>query len=103
MLEACDGLLEEGIALDAMRLRGFPFNESVREFIEQHDAVFVVEQNRDGQMRTLLVNELGIAPDRMIPVLNYDGMPITASWVKSCVRERFPGHNVTALHSQTVE
>lgn len=103
VLEACDGLLEEGIALDAMRLRGFPFSAAVRQFIESHESVFVVEQNRDGQMRTLLINELGLSPDRLIPVLNYDGMPITASWVKSRVREQFPGRNVTSLHAQATE
>ncbi|TNF33415.1 MAG: 2-oxoacid:acceptor oxidoreductase subunit alpha [Gammaproteobacteria bacterium] len=103
VLEACDGLLEEGIALDAMRIRSFPFSNTVRDFIDSHEAVFVVEQNRDGQMRTLLINELGLSPDRLIPVLNYDGMPITATWVKSKVRERFPGHNVTTLHAKAGE
>ncbi len=64
MLEADDLLAAQGIDLDLMRVRGFPFNEDVRAFIEQHDRVYVVEQNRDGQLRTLIVNELEIDPAR---------------------------------------
>ena len=77
--EALEILGEEGIQLDAMRLKAFPFNASVADFINDHDKVFVIEQNRDAQMRSLLVNELQIDPNKFIPVLNYDGMPITAA------------------------
>ena len=83
MEEALEALAEDGIHLDAMRLRAFPFPQSVLDFIEAHDRVFVVEQNRDAQMRTLLVNELEIDPDRLIRVLHYDGTPITARFIKA--------------------
>jgi 2-oxoglutarate/2-oxoacid ferredoxin oxidoreductase subunit alpha len=76
--EALDGLKEEGIKMDAMRVRGFPFNKAVEDFINSHKKVFVVEQNRDAQLRSLLMIELNADPKKLISVLNYDGMPITA-------------------------
>jgi 2-oxoglutarate ferredoxin oxidoreductase subunit alpha len=79
--EAKDILLLQGVEIDAMRLRAFPFNEDVNLFIENHDFVFVIEQNRDAQMRTLLIGELDINPKKLIKVLNYDGMPITADFI----------------------
>lgn len=83
-LEAIDLLKEEeGITLDAMRATAFPFHASVEAFIESHDQVFVVEQNRDAQFRTLLINELEINPKKLIKVLNYDGMPITADAIRN--------------------
>lgn len=80
-LEAADYLKEEGITIDLMRLRSFPFNQDVDDFIQNHDRIFVVEQNRDAQMRSLLINELEIDPSKLIPVLNYDGLPLTAQFV----------------------
>ncbi len=85
MAEALDVLTEEGVHLDAMRLRAFPFPDSVARFIAAHDQVFVVEQNRDAQMRTLLVNELEIDPARLVKVLHYDGTPITARFITSAI------------------
>ncbi|MXV14109.1 2-oxoacid:acceptor oxidoreductase subunit alpha [Hufsiella ginkgonis] len=79
--EAMDLLREQGTLIDAVRIRAFPFNPSVETFLDAHDKVFVVEQNRDGQMRTLLINELNASPSKLVPVLNYDGMPITANFV----------------------
>ena len=81
MDEALVALAKEGIHLDAMRLRAFPFPASVNDFIATHDHVFVVEQNRDAQMRTLLINELEIDPSWLIAVLHYDGTPITARFI----------------------
>ena len=81
MDEALAALAAEGIHIDALRLRAFPFPRSVRDFITAHDHVFVVEQNRDAQMRTLLVNELEIDSDWLIKVLHYDGTPITARFI----------------------
>lgn len=80
-VEAADLLREEGITLDLARIRAFPFHPALNEFIQDHSKVFVVEQNRDGQMRTLLINELNIDPSKLIPVLNYDGLPITATFI----------------------
>lgn len=77
-LEAMDMLEAEGMKMDAMRMLAFPFCESVEEFITDHEQVFVIEQNRDAQFRSLLINELEINPMKLIPVLNYDGFPITA-------------------------
>lgn len=77
--EAMDHLKEEGIFVDAMRLKSFPFNKIVEEFIEAHDKIFVIEQNRDAQLKSLLMIELQADPHKLISVLNYDGMPISAS------------------------
>jgi len=74
-------LKENKIELDALRLKSFPFNKAVEDFINSHDKVFVVEQNRDAQMRSLMMIELGADPNKVIPVLNYDGMPITADHI----------------------
>ncbi|HXB12845.1 MAG TPA: 2-oxoacid:acceptor oxidoreductase subunit alpha [Bacteroidia bacterium] len=79
--EAIDLLKENKIELDALRLKSFPFNKAVEDFINSHDKVFVVEQNRDAQMRSLMMIELGADPNKVIPVLNYDGMPITADHI----------------------
>jgi len=85
MAEAVVALREDGIALDTLRLRAFPFPDSVRAFIDAHETVFVVEQNRDGQMRSLLVNEFGIDPARLVAVLHYDGTPITARFIAGAI------------------
>jgi 2-oxoglutarate/2-oxoacid ferredoxin oxidoreductase subunit alpha len=76
--EAMDLLRLEGIELDALRIKAFPFNNDVANFIEAHERVFVIDQNRDAQMRSLLMIELDANPAKLISVLNYDGMPITA-------------------------
>lgn len=77
-LEALDLLAAEGIELDAMRPRAFPFSQSFVEFVNSHDRLFVIEQNRDAQFRSLMMIELGIDPAKLVSVLNYDGTPITA-------------------------
>ena len=87
MDEALEALALAHIHVDAMRLRAFPFPASVSEFIAEHDRVFVVEQNRDAQMRTLLVNELEIDPERLTKVLHYDGTPITARYITQAITE----------------
>ncbi|MBL8307136.1 MAG: 2-oxoacid:acceptor oxidoreductase subunit alpha [Rubrivivax sp.] len=87
MREALDVLDAEGLNLDALRLRAFPFPKVVSDFIAAHEKVFVVEQNRDGQMRSLLVNELGFAPAQLPAVLHYDGTPITARFIAKAIRE----------------
>ncbi|MBI3369642.1 MAG: 2-oxoacid:acceptor oxidoreductase subunit alpha, partial [Burkholderiales bacterium] len=85
MDEALVALAREGIHLDAMRLRAFPFADGVRDFIAAHDHVFVVEQNRDAQMRTLLINELEIDPAWLIKLLHFDGTPITARFIAQTI------------------
>lgn len=85
-LEAIDLLEQEGIVLDALRIRALPFNQEVLDFIEQHERVFVIEQNRDAQFRSLLVNELEVSPKQLIKVLNYDGFPITADAIMTQIK-----------------
>jgi 2-oxoglutarate/2-oxoacid ferredoxin oxidoreductase subunit alpha len=88
MDEALLALADAHIGLDAMRLRAFPFPAAVAEFVAAHDRVFVVEQNRDGQMRQLLINELQVDPARLIAVLHYDGTPITARFITQAITQQ---------------
>ena len=81
MHEALQGLDGQGRHLDAMRVRAFPFSDEVFDFIAAHQRVFVVEQNRDAQLRTLLTTEGGVDPAKLVPVLHYDGTPITARFI----------------------
>jgi len=81
--ESMDLLKEKKINTDALRIRSFPFNATVEDFIKAHKKVFVIEQNRDAQMKSLLMIELGIDPAKLVSVLNYDGMPITANHIVS--------------------
>ncbi|HTK35852.1 MAG TPA: 2-oxoacid:acceptor oxidoreductase subunit alpha [Caulobacteraceae bacterium] len=81
MDEALEALEKQGVHLDALRLRAFPFSDEVFRFIADHDQVFVVEQNRDAQLRQLLVTEGDVDPARLIPVLHYEGAPITARFI----------------------
>ncbi len=97
MDEALATLEIDGIHLDRMRLRAFPFADAVPEFIAAHDRVFVVEQNRDAQMKSLLVNECGIDPARLISILHYDGTPLTARYVVREIAEKARLFNVTPL------
>jgi 2-oxoglutarate ferredoxin oxidoreductase subunit alpha len=85
MREALAGLSKDGVQLDALRVRAFPFHDDVARFIEAHETVFVVEQNRDAQLRMLLVNECGIDPARLVPILHYDGTPITARFIRAAI------------------
>lgn len=86
-LEAMDRLAEEDIGLNYCRIRSFPFSEEVSEFIKQHDIVYVVEQNRDGQLRTLLINDIEADQRKLVSLLHYDGMPIYAGYVIDRVKD----------------
>jgi 2-oxoglutarate ferredoxin oxidoreductase subunit alpha len=88
MHEALDSLERDGIHLDALRVRAFPFQDEVYDFIADHDQVFVVEQNRDAQLRMLLVNEGDADPARLISVLHFDGTPITARFIMGAIAEK---------------
>ncbi|HOY42439.1 MAG: 2-oxoacid:acceptor oxidoreductase subunit alpha [Sphingobacteriales bacterium] len=88
--EAMDLFKEQGIEFDAIQIKAFPFNETVAEFIEAHETVFVIEQNRDAQMRTLLVNELEVDPKKLKKVLNFDGTPITADFIMNQILTQLP-------------
>jgi hypothetical protein len=92
------GLLEaRGHQLDRMRIRAFPFHSSVASFVADHDFVYVVEQNRDAQLRQLIVNENGIDPVRLVPILHYDGTPITARFIASAIGDHQDHLKVTPL------
>ena len=97
MDEALAELEAEGIALDALRVRAFPFQDSVIDFVGAHEHVFVVEQNRDGQLRTLLVTEGAIDPARLSSVVHYDGTPVTARFIRREIEERLSAFNVRPM------
>ena len=96
MTEALVELEQLGLQVDSIRLRAFPFSDVVNDFIAEHEEVFVIEQNRDGQLRTLIINELGADPARVIPILHYDGTPITARFIAHEIAEM-----MRALHVDT--
>lgn len=79
--EALDRLEAQKVGLNYCRVRAFPFTEAVREFIDQHDVVYVVEQNRDAQLKTLLINDIEADQRKLVSLLHYDGMPINAGFV----------------------
>jgi len=87
MHEALDVLTAANVHVDALRLRAFPFPDAVASFVAEHEIVYVVEQNRDAQMRQLLVNELGIDPACLVPVLHFDGPPITARFITGAISD----------------
>jgi 2-oxoglutarate ferredoxin oxidoreductase subunit alpha len=97
MDEAIALLEAGGNQLDRLRLRAFPFHQDVADFIAEHDIVFVVEQNRDAQLRTLLITECSIDPARLVPVLHYDGTPITARFIATAIADRLAARKVTPL------
>ena len=87
MDEAIDMLRRQGMQVDVMRVRGFPFSRDVDDFIASHEKIFVVEQNRDAQLRTLLMTEIGASPDKLVSVLHYDGSPVTARYIARAIAE----------------
>ncbi len=97
MDEAIKILEADGRHLDRLRVRAFPFHSSVTSFLADHDFVFVVEQNRDAQLRSLIVNECGVDPVRLVPVLHYDGTPITARFIAQSIGEHLDQLKVTPL------
>jgi 2-oxoglutarate ferredoxin oxidoreductase subunit alpha len=95
MDEAIGILGARGHSLDILRVRAFPFHQDVPDFIADHDFVFVVEQNRDAQLRMLIVNECGIDPVRLVPILHYDGTPITARFIARSIGDHLDTLKVT--------
>jgi 2-oxoglutarate/2-oxoacid ferredoxin oxidoreductase subunit alpha len=91
MDEAAEMLASEGVHVDALRIRAFPFGPEVGEFIAAHEQIFVVEQNRDAQMRTLLMTDLGVDPAQLVAILHYDGTPITARFIRREIAARSRG------------
>jgi 2-oxoglutarate ferredoxin oxidoreductase subunit alpha len=94
MAEALDALARQGIYVNALRIRSFPFQDEIFDFVASHSKVFVVEQNRDAQLKTLLVNDAGINPASLISVLHYDGTPITARYITEEIAQVVAALNV---------
>ena len=97
MQEALDVLAERGIHVNALRVRGFPFHNEIADFAAAHPWVFVVEQNRDAQLKTLLVNEAKINPSRLLSVLHYDGTPITARFIVDQISQHASSRSVIPI------
>src|SRR5690242_19761955 len=97
MAESLAELERQDIHVDRLRIRAFPFDDAIPEFVAAHDHVFVVEQNRDAQLKMLLVNECGIDPAKLTSVLHYDGTPITERFITREIGEKARLYNVTPL------
>jgi 2-oxoglutarate ferredoxin oxidoreductase subunit alpha len=97
MHESLEELREKGIFINALRVRAFPFQDEIFDFVQSHNKVFVVEQNRDAQLKTLLVNDAGINPASLISVLHYDGTPITARFITKEISEIVSALNVRPI------
>ena len=97
MAEAFDALQEQGVHIDTLRVRAFPFSAAVDRFVAEHETVFVIEQNRDAQLRMMLINEQEIAPVKLEPILHYDGTPITARFIIEAIAARVRADNVEPI------
>ena len=97
MEETLSALAAQGIHLDTLRIRAFPFHEEIADFVADHEQVYVVEQNRDAQMRMLLINELAVDAAKLVSILHYDGTPITARFIIRELGEKLAMLNVTPL------
>jgi len=97
MQEALDVLASRGIHVNALRVRGFPFQDEIADFVAAHPWVFVVEQNRDAQLKTLLVTEAKINQTRLLSVLHYDGTPITARFIVDQISQHAAARTVVPL------
>ena len=95
--EALDKLAVKGIHLDTCRVRAFPFGNEVGAFVAEHDLIFVVEQNRDAQMRTLLINELQTNPAKLISILNFAGLSISADFIDAQISAYYEEHKLARL------
>ncbi len=97
MQEALDVLASRGIHVNALRVRGFPFQDEIADFVASHPWVFVIEQNRDAQLKTLLVNEAKVNATRLLSVLHYDGTPITARFIVDQISQHAAARTVVPL------
>jgi len=100
MHEALEALAAKGIFINALRIRAFPFQDEINDFVRSHTKVFVIEQNRDAQMKTLLVNEAGVNAASLVPVLHYDGTPITARFIAGEIEKIVSALNVRPIKQQ---
>ncbi len=96
--EALERLDKNGLKINSLRVRSFPFQEEVIKFINMHETIFIIEQNRDAQLRTMLMTENALSPRKLQAILNYDGLPITADFITEKIRtlldiEQQPAHD----------
>jgi 2-oxoglutarate ferredoxin oxidoreductase subunit alpha len=97
MHEALESLASMNIFVNALRVRAFPFQDEINDFVQSHSKVFVIEQNRDAQLKTLMVNDAGINPASLISVLHYDGTPITARFITEEISQIVAALNVRPI------
>jgi len=97
MNEAFEELQARGLFVDTLRIRAFPFSAAVDKFIAAHETVFVIEQNRDAQLRTLITTEQEVNPARLEPILHYDGTPITARFITAAIAAHIDAHKVSPI------
>jgi 2-oxoglutarate ferredoxin oxidoreductase subunit alpha len=97
MQEALHVLAERGIHVNALRVRAFPFQEEINDFVAAHPWVFVIEQNRDAQLKTMLVNESKVNPTRLLSICHYDGTPITARYIVEQISQHAAARTVVPL------
>jgi len=97
MQEALHVLAERGIHVNALRVRAFPFQEEINDFVASHPWVFVIEQNRDAQLKTMLVNEAKVNPTRLLSICHYDGTPITARYIVEQISQHAAARTVVPL------
>jgi len=97
MNEALDHIAAQGVDVDALRLRAFPFGDDIAQFIAEHEQVFVVEQNRDSQLRAMLINELQLDSAQLIAIVHYDGTPITAQFISHAITQRLQAAKITTI------
>lgn len=99
--EALDKLAVSGVQLDTCRVRAFPFGDEIDAFVAEHDLVFVVEQNRDGQMRTLLINELQTNPAKLVSIVYFAGLSISADYIDEQISAYYEEHKLARLTEVT--
>jgi 2-oxoglutarate ferredoxin oxidoreductase subunit alpha len=97
MSEAAALLKDKGVHVDLLRVRAFPFADEVTQFIDEHDVVFVVEQNESGQLRMLLLTEGDCDPKKLVKVLHYDGTPITAGFISGRIASAVDENKVSPI------
>ncbi len=102
--DAMQDLTRNGIGINHLRIRAFPFSKSVVDFINDHEFVFVLEQNRDAQMKKLLISEEDLDTNKLISILNYDGMPLTANFIVNNITEIISNNkNIKAANSPPIK
>jgi 2-oxoglutarate ferredoxin oxidoreductase subunit alpha len=99
ILEAMDALEADGLPVNYLRVRGFPFSPAVQEFMASQERVIVVEQNRDAQLRSLLILETGVAPEKLLSLTRYGGIPLSAQHVVEGINDLL-SQNRNGVHIQ---